>query len=40
MVPIKILICVTPEENILGKSFLKNNLILLSILNFRLILGK
>ena len=25
IVPIKILICVTPEEKILGKSFLKKN---------------
>ena len=31
MVPTKILIWVTPEEKILGSSFLKKNLILLSI---------
>ena len=39
IVPIKILICVTPEEKILGKSFLKKLFILLSILKFILSLG-
>ena len=39
MVPTKILICVTPEENILGISFLKNILISLVILIVKLIFG-
>ena len=40
IVPTKIFICVTPDENILGKSFLKNNLILSSIEKLNLIIGK
>ena len=36
IVPIRILICVTPEENILGKSFLKKIFTLLVIVNFKI----
>ena len=39
MVPTKILIWVTPDENILGTSFLKKNLILLLNLNLNEIFG-
>ena len=39
IVPIKILICVIPEEKILGKSFLKKSLILDDIRNLNFIEG-
>ena len=39
MVPTKIFIWVTPEENILGNNFLKNIFILLEILNLILTFG-
>ena len=40
IVPTRMLICVTPEEKILGKSFLKKNFTLLSILKLKLSLIK
>ena len=39
IVPTKILICVTPEEKILGNNFLKNIFILLLFLNLKEIFG-